>query len=93
MKKTFLTLIAMLLAIPAFAQTVNLSGQVTDESGEPLIGATVMIQDTSTGTATDFDGNYSIPNAPAMGSIVVSYIGYTTQTIPINGQFTINIVM
>ncbi len=93
MKKTFLTLIAMLLAIPAFAQTVNLSGQVTDESGEPLIGATVMIQDTSTGTATDFDGNYSIPNAPAMGSIVVSYIGYTTQTIPINGQFTINVVM
>ena len=93
LRKTFLTLFAMLLAIPAFAQTVNLSGQVTDESGEPLIGATVMIQGTNKGAATDFDGNYSIPNAPAMGTIVVSYIGYTTQTIPINGQFTINVVM
>lgn len=93
LRKTFLTLVAMLLAIPAFAQTVNLSGQVTDESGEPLIGATVMIQGTNKGTATDFDGNYSIPNAPAMGTIVVSYIGYTTQQIPINGQFTINVVL
>lgn len=88
-----LTLIALIMAVPVFAQTVNLSGQVTDESGEPLIGATVKIQGTSTGVATDFDGNYSIPNAPAMGTIVVSYVGYTTQTIPINGQFTINVVM
>ncbi|MDE6017894.1 MAG: TonB-dependent receptor [Muribaculaceae bacterium] len=93
LKKSFMTLVALLLAIPAFAQTVNLSGQVTDESGEPLIGATVMIQNTNNGTATDFDGNYSIPNAPAMGTIVVSYVGYTTQRIPINGQFTINVVM
>ena len=93
LRKVFVTLVAILMAIPAFAQTVNLSGQVTDESGEPLIGATVMIQNTNKGTSTDFDGNYSIPNAPAMGTIVVSYVGYDTQRIPINGQFTINVVM
>lgn len=79
--------------VPAFAQTVNLSGQVTDESGEPVIGASVIIQGTQLGVATDFDGNYSIPNAPALGTLKVTYIGYLPQTISINGQSVINVVM
>ncbi len=93
LRKMFLTLIAVCMAFPVLAQTVNLSGQVTDEAGEPLIGASVRVQGTKLGAATDFDGNYSIPNAPAMGTLEVSYIGYTTQQIPINGQFNINVVL
>ena len=46
------------------AQTIEVSGQVTDETGQPLLGANVIIKGTSKGTVTDFDGNYSIKVGP-----------------------------
>jgi len=73
------------------AQTM-VKGVVTDaENGDPLIGASVFVTGTSTGTVTDFDGNYSI-NVPANAeSLTVSYTGYSNQIVPVNGQTTINI--
>lgn len=69
-------------------QTV--SGTVKDESG-PLPGATVAIKGTSTGTTTDFDGNYTLNNVPADGILVFSFIGYEIQEIGVNGRSTIDV--
>lgn len=81
--------------IIANAQNVLIQGKVLDENGEPLIGATVMLKDATdlskSATITDFSGSFNL-NLPVDGTLVVSFIGYMTQEIPINGQtsFTIN---
>ncbi len=93
MRKMFLTLIALFLAIPVFAQNVDVTGTVVDDSGEPLIGVTVMVEGTSNGTATDFDGNYSLKNVPSKGKLVFSYIGYTQQTVEVKGRTKIDVTM
>ena len=77
-----------LASISATAQQV--SGKITDETGEALIGVSVMVQGTSVGTVTDLDGNFSI-DAAADNVLEVSYIGYKTQTIPVNGQTNLNV--
>lgn len=93
LRKVFLTLVAMLLAIPAFAQNIDVSGTVLDDQGEPLIGVTVMVEGSSNGTATDFDGNYSLKNVPSKGKLVFSYIGYSQQTIDVKGRTQIDVRM
>ena len=93
LRKTFLTLVAMLLAIPAFAQNIDVSGTVVDKDGEPLIGATVMLAGTSVGTATDLDGNYKLSNVPSKGKIIFSYIGYNSLEEQVDGRTTINAVL
>ena len=80
------------LSFPALAQKITVSGTVVDPTGEPLIGASVLAQGTTVGVATDFDGNYRL-EVDANGSIVVSYVGYNTQTIAVNGQTTINVTL
>ncbi|WP_100612761.1 TonB-dependent receptor [Confluentibacter lentus] len=70
----------------------QVSGTVKDELGEPLLGATIIVAGTSTGTTTDFDGNYTI-SAPSNGQLIISYLGYTTQTVDIGGRTTINVVL
>lgn len=88
-----LVLLVIGLSSAAFAQR-SVSGTVTDaESGDPLIGASVLVTGTSTGTVTDFDGKYSI-NVPANAeSITFSYTGYATQTVVVGGQSVIDITM
>ena len=73
----------------SFAQTVT--GTVTAD-GQPLPGATVLVKGTTTGTSTDFDGNYSV-NADAASTLVFSYIGYTTKEIVVGDQTVINVVL
>jgi TonB-linked SusC/RagA family outer membrane protein len=72
-----------------FAQTRILTGVVKDSTNQPLVAATVTIQGTKISTTTAADGSFTISNAPA-GSInlVVSYVGYTTQTLPIGSNQT-----
>ncbi|MBC5775172.1 TonB-dependent receptor [Pontibacter sp. KCTC 32443] len=74
-----------------YAQTVT--GKVTSESGEPLIGASVTLKGTSTGDVTDINGNFSLNVPDAGGTLVVSYIGFITQEVPIDGRSTINITL
>lgn len=70
----------------ATAQTLTVKGIVTDEqTGELIPGANVLIKGTSKGVATDFDGNYSISANPK-DILVISYLGYKTIEIPINGK-------
>lgn len=70
----------------------QVSGTVKDEFGEPLLGATIMVVGTSTGTTTDFDGNYTI-TAPSDGQLTISYIGYKTQTVAISGRSKIDFTL
>lgn len=81
-------LLLSILSVTAFAQN-KITGKVTDSSGEPVIGASILIKGTSNGAITDFDGNFSL-NA-ASGTLVVSYIGCTTQEIPIGQKIFFNI--
>src|SRR5690606_11409363 len=63
-----------------------------DENGDPIPGATVSIPGTGIGTATDIDGNYSL-TVPEDASLVFSFIGYETQTIPVGDQSVINVTL
>ncbi|MCM1021612.1 MAG: TonB-dependent receptor [Muribaculum sp.] len=88
-------LVALLLvcaAFPALAQKFTVSGTVTDATGEPLIGASVLVKGTMTGTATDLDGNYVI-EAEHNSVLTFSYVGYNTQDVAVEGRTTVNVVM
>ncbi len=91
-KISFLLTLAFICGGLAHAQQISVSGTVTDASGEPIIGATVMAEGTANGTSTDLDGNYSI-TADALGMLKFSYVGYTTQSIPVEGRSVINVTM
>jgi len=69
-------------------QQLALSGRVTDEKGEPVIGASVVIRDSGLGTITDIDGNFKLSGTVdvARPDLVVSYIGYVTQQLPVRNQ-------
>ena len=83
--RLFFTVMVMLLAsASAFAQNMTVSGVVTDSADAPVPGATVMVEGTQTGTSTDADGAFKI-TAPANGKLIVSIIGYATQTVPVEG--------
>lgn len=69
------------MSTAAWAQTV--SGTVTDKNNQPLPGATVIVQGTTTGTSADFDGKYQI-NATQGQTLVFSYVGYATQNVVVN---------
>jgi len=64
----------------------NLTGVVLDQSGDPIIGASVFIKDTKKGTATDLNGKFSLENIGSLSTIVVSYIGYQSKQISIDGN-------
>jgi len=70
------------------AQTIKVSGQVVDQDGEPLIGATVRVKGSQTGSVTDIDGNFQL-DAPANGTLVVSYVGYKDSEIAVRGRAVI----
>ena len=82
--------LSVLFATQAKAQNITVTGTVNDNLG-PVIGASIQVEGTSNGCITDIDGNYSLPNVPANGTLVFSYIGYETQKIAVNGKTVINV--
>ncbi len=95
MKRLSLVLALVMSALLALAQGTmrNISGTVVDATGEPLIGASVLIDGTSVGTATDIDGKFSLSTDAQNPSIVVSYTGYSTQTIEVGEQSQVDITL
>ncbi|WP_282134265.1 SusC/RagA family TonB-linked outer membrane protein [Seonamhaeicola maritimus] len=75
-----------------FAQNINISGVVSDESGQPLTGANILVKGTTNGAQTDFDGNYSV-SAASDATLVVSYLGFITQEVAVNGRNQINVTL
>ncbi len=80
--------LALIFSQVIFAQSNEITGTVTDGAGMPIIGANVLVQGTSVGAATDFDGNYSI-NAAAGDVLVFSYIGFKQQEVTVTNEQTI----
>ena len=72
-------LLGLFLSVSAFAQS-TVTGQVKDAAGEPVIGASVLINGTSNGTVTDLDGNFSVNVQPG-ATLTISYIGYQKQQV------------
>src|SRR5690349_20213401 len=99
MKKTvlhfYLFLAAMMMSTIGIAQTV-LSGTVKTKSNEPLIGVTIQLKNTSTGTVTDADGVFKLQvsvNEANTGILIFSSIGFATQEIPIGSRSTIDVIL
>ncbi|MGQ7871384.1 TonB-dependent receptor [Sunxiuqinia sp. sy24] len=74
-------------------QKRKISGTITDSSGQPLPGVTVLVKGTTQGTVTDFDGNYSIDDVSVSGTLVFSFVGMRTQEVVVGNQSTINVTM
>ena len=93
-KKVVLSMVATLLlgCFGAFAQGQRVTGTVTDETGAPVIGAAVVVEGTTRGTSTDVAGYYQI-QASADANLVVSYLGYQTQTVAVAGRSTVDVVL
>ena len=91
MKRSFLIFIVLAMALTSvWGETIT--GRVADPQGEPLIGVSVMVDGTTVGTITDFDGNYQI-DAPKTGVLVFSYVGYTTENVKIQSRSVINVTL
>ena len=87
-----LTTLLLSMAMVLSAQNVTVKGSVSDNEGEPVIGATIKVKGSATGTVTNMDGEYSI-TCPSNATLEISYIGYSTQTINVNGRNNISVVL
>lgn len=88
----------LFLVVLAVMQTMvmaqgKISGTIVDATGEPIIGASVIVKGTTNGTVTDFNGDYSLLNVPQDGTLVFSFVGFRTQNIPVGGKNTINVTL
>lgn len=84
--------IAVTLPMTAFAQNIQVKGSIIDSDKEAIIGASVIEKGTTNGVVSDFDGNFAL-TVPSNATIVISYVGYSTQEIAVNGRQTIDIVL
>ena len=85
-------LIEMLLPMCIFAQQITVQGVVKDQTGETVIGASVMEKGTTNGTITGIDGDFSL-NMSSNGTLVVSFVGYKTQEVQVKGQKQLQVVL
>lgn len=91
-KRLSVALASCMLWLVSFAQQ-TVTGQVKDATGEPLIGVSVMVKGTTSGTVTDFDGNFTMQSVTSSTQLQFSYIGYRTKTVTVGSQTNINIIM
>ncbi|MBX9187126.1 TonB-dependent receptor [Bacteroides sp. K03] len=71
----------------------NITGTIKDNNGDPVIGASIQVKNTGIGTITDYNGQFSLSNVPENGILIISYIGYDTEEIPVNKKKNLQIVM
>lgn len=88
--KTGIFLFLLTFSTHLFGQNIQISGQITEENGEPIPGASVLVKGTTIGTAADLAGEYSLA-VPANSTLVFSFIGYESKEIPIGNQTQINV--
>jgi len=92
MKKLLMIFILLGVGLTMYGQQ-TVRGTITGaDDGEALIGVSVMIEGTTTGTVTDFDGNYEL-NVPSGGNLLISYTGYDEMVVPVNNQSVVDIAM
>ena len=87
-----LAVLFLLCMIPLGMNAQTVKGTVNDETGEPIIGATVKVQGTNDATVTDFDGNFSV-KASSNATLSISYVGYVTQEVKVGGKSNITVTL
>ena len=92
-KKALATVVMSMLCLVAFAQTQAVTGVVTDDLGDPLVGVSVSVKGTTNGAVTDLDGNYSLKNVKATDVLVFSYIGFSPKEMKVGNQTKIDLQM
>jgi len=93
MKSFLLSLFLSFMGVAVTAQTYEINGTVTDISGAPLPGVTILVKGTAKGASTDFDGNFTINNVEQGEILVFSYIGFTTKEITVNNADNLSVVL
>ncbi len=93
MKKLLLVILMGVLAIGVTYSQRTITGKVSDESGQPLIGATVIAKGTSTGTITDIDGTYSLTLPQGVSTVIFSYTGFSAQELTVGASNVLNAVL
>jgi TonB-linked SusC/RagA family outer membrane protein len=93
MKKFQLTFILLLLGVLVGYAQSNISGTITGTTGEPLIGASVVLKGTSNGAITDLDGKYALKIPSQSGTLVVSFVGYESQEVAIGSSSIIDVTL
>ncbi len=91
--QTFATENGNVIALQSVQQTNGIKGQIVDENGEPIIGASVLIKGTGTGVSSDLNGQFSLPNNSRKVTLQISYIGYITQEISVENNKPVRIVL
>lgn len=91
LQRLFLVALFSVLAIGAYAQSKTVSGTVIDQTGEPVIGANVLVKGTTNGVITDLDGKFTLSNVPNNGTISISFIGYKDQEISVAGKTNLQV--
>lgn len=79
--------------IQATLQAATVKGSVVDATGEPVIGASILVQGTTNGVITDIDGNFILTNVGSDATLIISYVGYKTQNIKVAGRNSFKIVL
>ena len=93
-KQILFVLSMLLFAQQLHAQDVTVSGRVTDaETGEPLVGVSILIEGTARGEITDLDGDYTLTVRPGENALLFSYIGYRTLRVTIDGRTQVDVAM
>jgi TonB-linked SusC/RagA family outer membrane protein len=92
MKKLLLLNFLLFITLSVFSQNIQLQGVVVGQGNEPLPGVNVVVKGTTNGTITNNEGQFSI-NVPSTGILVISYVGYKTQEVPVNGKNYLHIVL
>ena len=87
-----LLLLFCMIPLWALSQNITVKGTVKDGNGESIIGASVLQKGTANGTITDFEGNFNL-NVPSQSTLVISFVGYKTQEIPVAGKTTLNVTL
>ena len=91
--KSLLFLLFLSMTVAGFAQKIQITGTVTDEKGEPLPSASVVIEGTTKGGITDSEGKFILKDAPPTAKLVVSFVGFDAQIIDVNNRTVIDVIM
>lgn len=89
----FLTVLFSLVAMSGYAQSKTITGKIIDSTGEPVIGASVLVKGTTNGVISDIDGNFSLQGVAENATIQISFVGYKTQELAVAGKTQFNVTL
>lgn len=89
----FFVALFTMMAVGAMAQSKTVTGTVLDKAGQSVIGASVVVEGTTMGTTTGVDGEFALQNVPSNGTLSVSFLGYKTVTVALNGRTNVQVTL